>query len=164
MQGDWAADGTIEGGGWTTHACWWLTASGGSGRGCTQDVLKIVPQNCTSNCAKPPSKNQVFRGGFCTIWGTIWCTTTCTSNCTSFFVWQNGPYYCGEEYLISSIRLSQAAVHQKNPKTVPMYVRTLGDTSYSENGQNERKQKSLCTKAHRDTQLAYTMVLSNVRS
>ncbi len=28
--------------------------------------------------------------------------------------------YHGEEYLISSIRLSEAAVHQKNPKTVPI--------------------------------------------
>ncbi len=65
---------------------------------------------------------------------------------------------------ISSIHLSEAAVHQKNPKTVPIYVRTLGNTSYSENGQNERKQKSLCTKAYRDTHLAYTMVLSDVQS
>jgi hypothetical protein len=45
-----------------------------------------------------------------------------------------------------------------------MYVRTLGDTSYSENGQNERKQKSQCTQAHQDTQLAYTMVVSDVGS
>jgi hypothetical protein len=60
------------------------------------------------------------------------------------------------------IPLSEATVHQKKPKTVPIYVRMLGDTSYSENGQNEQKQKSLCTKAHRDTQLAYTMVLSVV--
>ncbi len=40
---------------------------------------------------------------------------------------------------ILSICLSEAAVHQKNPKTVPIYVRTLGDTSSSKNGQNERK-------------------------
>jgi hypothetical protein len=55
-QGEWAADGMTEGGGQTTHACWWLTVSGGGGRGCTQDVLKIVPHNCTSNCAKLPQK------------------------------------------------------------------------------------------------------------
>jgi hypothetical protein len=65
---------------------------------------------------------------------------------------------------ILSIRPSEAAVHQKNPKTVPKYVCMLGNTSYSKNGQNEWKQKSLCTKAHWDTQLAYTVVLSNVRS
>jgi hypothetical protein len=65
---------------------------------------------------------------------------------------------------ILSICLSGAAIHQKNPKKVPIYVRMLGDTSYSENGQNQRKQKSLCTKAHREKQLAYTMVLSNVQS
>jgi hypothetical protein len=35
---------------------WWLTASGGGGRGCTQDVLEILPQNRTSNCAKNPRK------------------------------------------------------------------------------------------------------------
>jgi hypothetical protein len=64
----------------------------------------------------------------------------------------------------SSICLSEAAIYQKNPETVSIYVRTLGYTSYSENGQNEWKQKSLCTKAHWDTQLAYTMVLSKVQS
>jgi hypothetical protein len=67
MQGDWAADGTTEGRGRTTHMRWWSTASGGGGRGCTQDVLEIIPQNCTSNCAKNPSENQVFQGGFCMI-------------------------------------------------------------------------------------------------
>jgi hypothetical protein len=53
-----------RGGGWTTHARWWLTASGGGGRGCTQDVLKIVPQNCTSNHAKPPRKIGFFEEVF----------------------------------------------------------------------------------------------------
>jgi hypothetical protein len=41
------------------------------------------------------------------------------------------------------ICLSEVAVYQKNPETVPMYVCTLGYTSYSKNGQNEGKQKSL---------------------
>jgi hypothetical protein len=72
--------------------------------------------------------------------------------------------YWGDENWILSICLSEAAVHQKNPETVPIYIRTLGYASYSENGQNERKQKSLCTKAHWETQLAYTMVLTDVRS
>jgi hypothetical protein len=58
--------------------------------------------------------------------------------------------------------MSEVAVPPKNPKTFPMYVHALGDTSYSKNGQNEPKQKYLCTKAYWDTQLAYTMVLSNV--
>jgi hypothetical protein len=67
-QGDWAADGTTEGGG--DNACtlvvdsfwqWWER------RGCTQDVLEIVPQYRTSNRAKKPSENWVFRGGFYTI-------------------------------------------------------------------------------------------------
>ncbi len=49
-----------EGGGQTTNACWWLTASGSGGRGCTQDVLEIVPQNCTSNCAKKTLENWIF--------------------------------------------------------------------------------------------------------
>jgi hypothetical protein len=74
-------------------------------------------------------------------------------------------HYWGEEYSILnilSIRLSEAAVHQKNLQTVPTCVHTLGYTSYSENGKNEWKQKSLSTKAHQDTQLAYTMVLSDV--
>jgi hypothetical protein len=31
-----------------------LKASGGGRRGCTEDVLKIVPQNCTANHAKTP--------------------------------------------------------------------------------------------------------------
>jgi hypothetical protein len=62
-----------------------------------------------------------------------------------------------------SIHLSEAAAHQKILKQF-LYVRTLGYTSYSKNGQNEQKQKSLCTKAHWDTQLAYTMVLSDVQS
>jgi hypothetical protein len=43
-----------RGGGRAMHARWWLTASGSGGRGCTQDVLEIAPQNCTSNCAKNP--------------------------------------------------------------------------------------------------------------
>ncbi len=60
MQGDWAVDGTTERGGRTMHAHWWLTASGGSGRGCTQDVFKIVPQNHTSNRAK----NYPWKIGF----------------------------------------------------------------------------------------------------
>jgi hypothetical protein len=50
----------------------------------------------------------------------------------------------------------------KGLRQVPMYVRTLGDTSFSKNGQNEQKHKSLCTKAHWDIQLAYAMVLSDV--
>ncbi len=36
----------------TMHARWWLKASGGGGRVCTQDVLEIIPQNHTTNCAK----------------------------------------------------------------------------------------------------------------
>jgi hypothetical protein len=55
---------------------------------------------------------------------------------------------------ILTICLSEAAVHRKNPKTVPIYVHTLGNTSYSKTGQNERKQKSLCTNDHWDTDLS----------
>ncbi len=72
--------------------------------------------------------------------------------------------YRGDEYLILSICLSEAAVHQKNPETGPIYIGMLSCTSYSKNGQNEWKQKSLCTKDHWDTQSAYTMVLSNVQA
>jgi hypothetical protein len=35
MQGDWVADGTTKEGGRTMQVRLWLTASGGSGRGCT---------------------------------------------------------------------------------------------------------------------------------
>ncbi len=41
---------------------------------------------------------------------------------------------------IMSIHLSEAAVHQKDPETIPIYVHMLGCTSYSENGRNEQKQ------------------------
>jgi hypothetical protein len=34
-------------------------------------LLKLVPQNCTSNCAKKTLENRVFQGEFCTILGTI---------------------------------------------------------------------------------------------
>jgi hypothetical protein len=71
--------------------------------------------------------------------------------------------YQEEKYSIYQVIACQKQPFtKKKSKTVPIYVRKLGDTSYSENGQNERKQKSLCTRAHWDTQLAYTMVLSNV--
>jgi hypothetical protein len=42
MQGDWVADGTTRGGWADNTRGWWLTASGGGRRGCTQDVLEIV--------------------------------------------------------------------------------------------------------------------------
>jgi hypothetical protein len=42
---------------------------------------------------------------------------------------------------ISIIWLSEAAIHQKNPKTVTIYVPTLGDTGYSENGFREEMPK-----------------------
>jgi hypothetical protein len=45
MQGDWLVDGTTEGGGWTMHACWWLTAAGGGAlKTSSKSYLKIVPQ------------------------------------------------------------------------------------------------------------------------
>jgi hypothetical protein len=49
-QGDWAADGTAEGGGRTTHARWWLTASGGGGKAIFRYNFvaggQIVPKKC----------------------------------------------------------------------------------------------------------------------
>jgi hypothetical protein len=62
MQGDWVVDGMTRGGGPTMHARWWLTDSGGGGRGFTQDISKIVSylKKRTANCAKLPLKNQVF--------------------------------------------------------------------------------------------------------
>jgi hypothetical protein len=47
MQGDWVADGTARGGGWTMHAHWWLTlmvAGGGVLKTSLKLYLKFVPQ------------------------------------------------------------------------------------------------------------------------
>ncbi len=65
MQGDWAADGTTRGGGADNALALVVDSfSGGGGRGCTQDVLEIVPQKRTSNHAKNPSENWIFQGFF----------------------------------------------------------------------------------------------------
>jgi hypothetical protein len=64
MQGDWAADSTTERGGQTMHTRWWLTASGGSGRGSLKTFskmyLKIVPQIVQSPPCKIRFSKEVF--------------------------------------------------------------------------------------------------------
>ncbi len=48
-QGNWAADGTTRGGGGQQRTCaggWQLLMAAGGGVH-TQDILEIVPQNCT---------------------------------------------------------------------------------------------------------------------
>ena len=81
-----------ERGGWTREA---RGEGADNGKAIGRQTTCMVPQNLTSNRAKNPSENRVFRGGFCTIWGTIWGTTNRTSNHTRFFCDRTGvSTYC----------------------------------------------------------------------